>query len=116
MSTPVPLPYSTSTSTNGYEKPQTALPNGTVSAGAPPTSANQPGVAHGQALDVGDRDRLKALVEDFMKKALVPFAERQVQAQNETLTNRRGIGKSFTNVRKWFGGASASPTSTSQIT
>ncbi|KAI1731495.1 ER-Golgi trafficking TRAPP I complex 85 kDa subunit domain-containing protein [Ditylenchus destructor] len=64
----------------------------------------------GQCLDAGDRERIRTLLDEFTRNALVPYVEKQLAAQNETLANRRTIGKSFTSVRKWLSAASSGTT------
>lgn len=70
---------------------------------------------HGQCLDAGDRERLKALIEEFVRAALTPFVEHQLVLQNEMLANRRTIGRSLNSMRKWLSAAS-STTATSSST
>ncbi|KAE9548274.1 hypothetical protein FO519_008509, partial [Halicephalobus sp. NKZ332] len=68
----------------------------------------------GQYLLTSDREEVKNFVEKFVKHSLIPFVEKQIFAQNDILQNRRGIGKSFTNVRKWLSSAST-PASGQQV-
>lgn len=71
---------------------------------------------HGQCLDSQDRERIKNFIEEFVRSALVPFVEHQLATRNEILANRRTIGKSFSNVRKWLSSASSPITSTTPVT
>lgn len=66
---------------------------------------------HGQSLDSADRERIRSFMEGFIKQALVPFVEKQLISQNEILSSRKGIGKSFTNMRKWLSTATANQSS-----
>jgi len=61
---------------------------------------------YGQYLLTSDREEIKNFTEKFVKQSLIPFVEKQIFAQNDILQNRRGIGKSLTNVRKWLSSAS----------
>lgn len=74
------------------------------------TSLSQPRHSHGQCLTTTDREQLRDFVEKFVKHSLIPFVEKQINAQNDVLQNRRGIGKSFTSMRKWLSAASTSST------
>jgi hypothetical protein len=96
--------------TNGYI-PSDALTirNGTNAMETKSAMYPDATVTHGECLDAEDRERLRVFIEEFIRKALVPFAERQVNSQNETLTNRRSIGKSFTSMRKWLTATSNTP-------
>lgn len=78
---------------------------------------NAPIGLRGQCLDAGDRERIRTLLDEFTRNALVPYVEKQLAAQNETLANRRTIGKSFTSVRKWLSAASsgATPNTTNPV-
>jgi hypothetical protein len=75
------------------------------------TPNTDPALSRGGCLDTEDRERIRAFVEQFTKSVLVPFVERQLVTQNEALMNRRGIGKSFTNMKKWLNVASVTPQS-----
>jgi len=57
---------------------------------------------HGQRLDPSDRERLRDFIEEFVRTALIPYAEKQISTQSETLSNRKGLGKSITSMRKWL--------------
>ncbi|KAI6226015.1 hypothetical protein M3Y95_00757600 [Aphelenchoides besseyi] len=81
-----------------------------------PIAQNQ--IRRGVCLDATDRDRLRSFVENFVKNVLIPYVERQLVTQNEALVNRRGIGKSFTNMKKWLNVGSVTstaPTSSSGV-
>lgn len=68
-------------------------------------------VVHGNCLDAGDRERIKLFMGGFIKQVLVPFVERQLASQNEILSSRKGIGKSFTSMRKWLSTATTNQSS-----
>jgi hypothetical protein len=70
------------------------------------------GVKRGDCLNTDDRERISNFVEHFVKNSLVPFVEKQLVTQNEALMSRRGIGKSFTNMKKWLNVASVTPQTT----
>lgn len=78
-----------------------------------PTPKNSPnptaGVRRGDCLSSEDRERIRNFIEHFVKNVLVTFVEKQLVTQNEALMNRRGIGKSFTTMKKWLNVASVTP-------
>lgn len=79
----------------------------------PPVASNLlTGFKRGDCLDMNDRERISNFVEHFVKNSLVPFVEKQLVTQNEALMSRRGIGKSFTNMKKWLNVASVTPQTT----
>ncbi|KAI6182595.1 Trafficking protein particle complex subunit 8 [Aphelenchoides bicaudatus] len=79
---------------------------------AAPSTNFATGVTRGDCLSSEDRERIRNFVEHFVKNVLVPFVEKQLATQNEALLSRRGIGKSFTNMKKWLNVASPQSTPT----
>lgn len=62
-----------------------------------------------------DREGVQQFIRTFVSKALVPFAEKQMSTLNETLVSKRGIGKSFTSMRKWLNVATTTPANNSDV-
>ncbi|XP_076470015.1 trafficking protein particle complex subunit 8-like [Babylonia areolata] len=59
---------------------------------------------HGCCLTVSDQDRLRIFMHEFVVRALIPWAERQMKMLSDQLTSRKGIHRSiFSATRKWFG-------------
>ncbi|KAI8746612.1 trafficking protein particle complex subunit 8 [Biomphalaria glabrata] len=59
---------------------------------------------HGMCLSPSDHDRLRIFMHEFVVRALIPWAERQMKLLNEQLTSRKGIHRSFLSAtKKWFG-------------
>ncbi|CAD5207172.1 unnamed protein product [Bursaphelenchus okinawaensis] len=67
----------------------------------------------GKCLSQEDRDRIKSFVEHFINMTLIGYVTKQMQLLNDAIVSRRGIGKSFTSMRKWLNVATASPTTNS---
>ncbi|ESO86902.1 hypothetical protein LOTGIDRAFT_202689, partial [Lottia gigantea] len=60
---------------------------------------------HGICLTSSDMDRLRIFMHEFVVKALIPWAERQMKIFSEQLASRKGIHRSiFSATKKWFGG------------
>ncbi|CAD5210567.1 unnamed protein product [Bursaphelenchus xylophilus] len=65
----------------------------------------------GQCLSQEDRDRVESFTQGFITDDLVPFVSKQMNILNEAIVSRRGLGKSFTNMRKWLNVATTAQTS-----
>ncbi|XP_070190978.1 trafficking protein particle complex subunit 8-like isoform X2 [Littorina saxatilis] len=60
---------------------------------------------HGCCLTASDQDRLRIFMHEFVVRAMIPWAERQMKLLSDQLTSRKGIHRSiFSATRKWFGG------------
>ncbi|XP_005105619.1 trafficking protein particle complex subunit 8 [Aplysia californica] len=60
--------------------------------------------SHGMCLTPSDLDRLRIFMHEFVVRALIPWAERQMKMLSEQLTSRKGIHRSiFSATKKWFG-------------
>ncbi|CAL1544174.1 unnamed protein product [Lymnaea stagnalis] len=60
--------------------------------------------SHGMCLSPSDHDRLRIFMHEFVVRALIPWAERQMKLLNEQLTSRKGMHRSFFSAtKKWFG-------------
>ncbi|KAK7505350.1 hypothetical protein BaRGS_00003512 [Batillaria attramentaria] len=60
---------------------------------------------HGCCLTASDQDRLRIFMHEFVVRALIPWAERQMKILSDQLTSRKGIHRSiFSATKKWFGG------------
>ncbi|XP_050396209.1 trafficking protein particle complex subunit 8 isoform X1 [Patella vulgata] len=81
---------------NGYQDGRSTTPG---------TSDKTKSRVHGICLTTSDMDRLRIFMHEFVVKALVPWAERQMRIFSEQLTSRKGIHRSiFSATKKWFGG------------
>ncbi|CAG5114906.1 unnamed protein product [Candidula unifasciata] len=72
---------------------------------------------HGMCLTPSDLDRLRIFMHEFVVRALIPWAERQMKHLNEQLISRKGIHRSFFSAtKKWFGTKPSGPVPASQNT
>ncbi|XP_064466657.1 trafficking protein particle complex subunit 8-like isoform X2 [Ornithodoros turicata] len=69
----------------------------------------QPGVLLGACLSQSDRERVTVFLQDFCAHSLVPYAEEQMRLLNDQVTNKKGIHRSFMNVKKLFAGSKTGP-------
>ncbi|XP_025115248.1 trafficking protein particle complex subunit 8-like isoform X3 [Pomacea canaliculata] len=94
------------------ENDLTAAANGYTDSGSQTTSMQLSALAdrtklriHGCCLTTSDQDRLRIFMHEFVVRALIPWAERQMKILNDQLTSRKGIHRSiFSATKKWFGG------------
>lgn len=89
---------------------------------APPADENvlAPPVQHGACLTLQDHDRLRVFIQEFVVKALLPWAERTIRTLHDQViyrdlqhldlfehkvTSRKGLSKGILGIgKKWFGG------------
>lgn len=58
---------------------------------------------HGAHLMTEDIENLRNLITEFCLRALIPYAERQMQVISETVSNKKGVSRSiFSATKRWF--------------
>eukprot|EP00118_Oscarella_pearsei_P003792 m.15777 g.15777 ORF g.15777 m.15777 type:complete len:1495 (+) comp26547_c0_seq1:77-4561(+) len=73
------------------------------------------GVVHGQCLTLSDHDRLRAFVNEFANRGLLPFIEKSIKSLSQQTNTRKGFQRTvFSFSKKWFGGG-AKPSSHSGV-
>ncbi|XP_063239297.1 trafficking protein particle complex subunit 8 [Bacillus rossius redtenbacheri] len=59
---------------------------------------------HGACLTSDDLERLRAFVQDFCTRALLPHVEQQIQQFSDLISNKKGMSRSlFSATKRWFG-------------
>jgi len=67
------------------------------------TSSNG-GPSYGACLTSQDLENIKAFVQDYTCRALLPYFERQIYQLQDAVANKKGMSRSLLNVTKrWFG-------------